>query len=106
MKRIDMECPKCGQQRRDVYVRFDAAYPACECGAQFEWLPSAGAAVKGDDIPGGVWIEHGLCHSDGTPRRYDSHSAINAEAKKRGLTNWVERGTSDKKTYDRLTRRV
>lgn len=104
MRRVDIECPKCGQRRDDVYLQSGVAYPVCECGAQFEWVPSAGAAVKGDDIPGGVDIRHGLCNSDGTARRYYSYSEMAREAKKRGLTNWVERGNSDKKDYDRLTR--
>jgi hypothetical protein len=42
-----------------------------------------------DSIPGGIEIKHGLCNLDGTPRRYDSHSEIAAEAKKRGLSNVV-----------------
>lgn len=41
--------------------------------------------VIGDDIPGGIWIEHGLCHPGGAPRRFDTKSAIYREAKKRGL---------------------
>lgn len=43
----------------------------------------------GDGIPGGIWIEHGLCNLDGTPRRYDSHTEIAKEAQKRGLSNVV-----------------
>lgn len=49
-----------------------------------------------DDIPGGVLIQHGLCNPDGTPRRYDSHSAMRAEAARRGLMNWSEKYTDDK----------
>lgn len=106
MKRIDLECPKCGHQRIDLYVKFGEAYPLCECGAQMEWLPSAGGTVIGDEIPGGYEIRHGLCHADGTPRKFYSHSEIKKEAAKRGLMNFVERGIADKKDYDRLTKRV
>lgn len=48
------------------------------------------AAVIGDDIPGGIWIRHGLCNEDGSPRLYYSKSEIAAEAKRRGLVNIVE----------------
>jgi hypothetical protein len=46
--------------------------------------------VVGDDIPGGVLIEHGICNDDGTPRRYYTKSEMAREAKRRGLINWVE----------------
>jgi len=49
-----------------------------------------GLAVRPDDIPGGLWIEHGLCNADGTPRRYDSRSAIARECQVRGLVPWTE----------------
>lgn len=43
-----------------------------------------------DEIPGGVWIRHGICNEDGTPRKYYSKSEMVAEAKRRGLVNLVE----------------
>jgi len=43
----------------------------------------------GDDIPGGVLIQHGICHDDGTPRRYYSKSEMALVAKEKGLTNVV-----------------
>lgn len=46
-----------------------------------------------DEIPGGVWIRHGLCNEDGTPRKYYYKSEIAAEAKRRGLVNRVEHRT-------------
>lgn len=106
MKRIDLECPKCGVRKHDLYLKSDATYPTCECGTQMEWLPSAGGTVIGDDIPGGYDVRHGLCHADGSPRRYYSRSEMRKEAEKRGLVNHVERGASDKKDYDRATRKV
>jgi hypothetical protein len=42
--------------------------------------------VIGDTIPGGLMIRHGLCHDDGTPRRYDSMTEIRREAARRGYT--------------------
>lgn len=58
--------------------------------------PRRAAVVRPDSIPGGMLIEHGLCHADGTPRRYDSHSAINLECAKRGLTKWTDVYTEDR----------
>jgi len=47
-------------------------------------------AVRPDTIRGGLWIAHGLCHPDGTPRRYDSQSAITRECAARGLVRWTD----------------
>lgn len=47
-------------------------------------------AIWQDTIEGGIEIAHGLCNADGTPRRYDSRSAIRDEAKARGLIGWGE----------------
>lgn len=52
--------------------------------------------VRPDSIPGGLVIAHGLCHEDGTPRRYDSRSDINLECAKRGLMPWSEAYTEDR----------
>lgn len=49
----------------------------------------AGVSVIGDDIPGGVVMEHGVCHADGSPRRYYSKSEIAREAKRLGLVSFV-----------------
>jgi hypothetical protein len=37
-----------------------------------------------------VWIEHGLCHPDGSPKRFTSKAAIRAEAAALGLRHHVE----------------
>ena len=52
--------------------------------------------VRPDDIPGGVEIAHGLCHEDGTPRTYYSHSEIQLECEKRGLMRWTDVYSEDK----------
>lgn len=52
-----------------------------------------GMGVIGDDIPGGLEIRHGLVHEDGSPMKFYSKSAIEKEAKKRGLVNRVEHTT-------------
>lgn len=46
--------------------------------------------VWADDIPGGLEIAHGLCHENGTPRRFDSRSAIRQAAAVKGLIPWTE----------------
>lgn len=46
--------------------------------------------VIGDDIPGGLLIEHGLCNPDGTPRRYDSYTEIKRACAERGLARWTD----------------
>ena len=65
--------------------------PVCACGEPMKrvWMQRANA-VKDDSIPGGVWIEHGLCNPDGTARRYDSYSDIRREAAARGLIHASE----------------
>jgi len=50
---------------------------------------SSKAAVISDEIPGGVEIRHGLCHPDGTPRKFFSKSEIARAAKAAGLVNVV-----------------
>lgn len=46
--------------------------------------------VRQDSIEGGLWIAHGLCNPDGSPRRYDSRSEITRECAKRGLVRWTD----------------
>jgi hypothetical protein len=60
-------CPRCGEQTsRQVAV-------------------SLAPSVIGDDIPGGVVMEHGVCHDDGTPRKFYSKSEIIRVAREKGL---------------------
>lgn len=67
-----------------------------KCGAElvigdFPFCPHGRGAngVIPDDIPGGVLMEHGICNSDGSPRRYYSKSEMAREAKARGLMPFV-----------------
>lgn len=66
----DVPCKKCGKPTNRVWI-------------------SKPPAVVPDEIPGGIWIRHGVCNEDGTPRKYYSKSEILAEAKRRGLENVV-----------------
>jgi hypothetical protein len=72
-----MKCDKCDHE---LTV---GDFPYCPHGR------GANSAI-GDDIPGGIEIRHGICNEDGTPRRYYTHSAMRAEAKRRGVYNHVE----------------
>ena len=70
---------------------FWASKPAScpTCGAETEpseTPPAQAASVHPDDIPGGMLIHHGICHADGSPRRFDSKSAIRAAAAAKGWT--------------------
>jgi len=79
-------CDQCGAALRV------GDFPFCH-GDPTKHQPYTGGIVP-DDIPGGLLITNGLCHDDGTPRRFDTRSSIAAEAKRRGFTNYVQhRGT-------------
>ena len=102
---VDTVCPSCQAVSIDVFKNTPDGYPACtRCGATTERLWSFGAAVRGDEIPGGLWIEHGLCHADGSPRRFDSWTEIKRECQRRGLTRWTdmydESATKDGRVYN------
>jgi len=58
--------------------------------------PRRAAAVRPDNIPGGVLIEHGICNDDGTPRRYDSYSAIDRACAEKGYRRWSEYYSEDR----------
>jgi hypothetical protein len=62
--------------------------PSCQVGIT-EALPPAsrGPTVIGDACD--VVIEHGICWPGGAPRRYTSKAEMRAEAKARGLVNYV-----------------
>lgn len=88
----DLTC-KNEHKQRDLYLKMGER-PACPvCGEATELLWDTPPAVIGDDIPGGVWMRHGVCNEDGSPRKYYTKSAIAAEAAKRGLTNTVRHAT-------------
>jgi hypothetical protein len=82
---VDIQCSACERRLYDVWLEV-LVYPNCDtCGAPMERLWVSSGRPIGDDIAGGIWIEHGLCNADGSPRRYDTKSAIARDAKKAGL---------------------
>src|SRR5262245_46373257 len=89
---IDTICPGCGDTHVDVWIdTHDPRYPLCSvCRLPMARRHTTAPAAHSDSYRGGVWIEHGLCYADGSPRRYDSQTEIDREAKRRGLVNLVE----------------
>jgi len=67
--------------------------PTCLCGRVMDEQGTVGVPAPGiipDTIPGGIYIRHGLCHADGTPRRFDSMTEIRRAAAAKGLTLYGE----------------
>lgn len=92
-----MACDRCGHELQIGDFPFCKGNPSDHTPGRFGVIP--------DEIPGGIEIKHGLCNEDGSPRRYDSKSAMAAEAKRRGMTNYVthigERGSDKSKHTSR-----
>lgn len=86
---IDIQCSACDYTVVDVWREYQQ-YGTCEKCQEPMTRWHRATAVRGDDIPGGIDIPHGICWPDGTPRRYYSHSEIAKEAKRLGWTNRVE----------------
>jgi endogenous inhibitor of DNA gyrase (YacG/DUF329 family) len=95
MRMIDVQCTACGHTVVDYLERVDSPLRPFICEVCHQrtvdrvWLGGA-PAVHGDEIPGGVWIRHGICHEDGSPRKYYTKSEMARVAKARGLVNKVE----------------
>ena len=51
------------------------------------WLPGKANSVIGDEID--VWVKHGLCHDDGSPRHFTSRAEMAQVAGSKGLENHV-----------------
>jgi len=82
-----MTCDRCGLTLEV------GMFPFCR-GHQTDHVGGKYGAI-GDDIPGGLEIRHGLCHADGSPRRFYSKSEIAKAAKAAGLTNYVRHTDDD-----------
>lgn len=86
MPNYDLICEN-GHEQRDILLRVGERPPCPECGETTSTLWSGGNVIS-DEIPGGVLIHNGLCDPlTGAPVRYYSKSAIEREAKRRGLVN-------------------
>lgn len=89
MPMFDLLCPGCGLQRIDVLQPVTCEQPLCdECQTPMQraWLTKP-SNVVGDECD--VWVRHGICNEDGSPRRYTSKSEMARAAKEKGWTNAV-----------------
>lgn len=88
MPMFDRLCDQCSAEKFDVLEPSVTPDPVCACGGRLRraWLSKPPAAI-GDECD--VWIKHGLCNEDGSPRRYRHKSEIAFEAKARGMMNYV-----------------
>lgn len=96
----DLVC-KNQHEQLDKLLKLGERPPCPVCGEPTETLwTQSNRNILADGIPGGRLIYHGLCNPDGTPRRYDSRSEIEREAKKRGLVNHTDKPDKQpKKVY-------
>jgi hypothetical protein len=76
-----MACDRCGHELQV------GDFPFCK-GRASDHAPGRFGVIP-DEIPGGMEIKHGLCNDDGSPRKYYSKSEMAAEAKRRGMLNYV-----------------
>ena len=96
----DLLCPRCKAQRIDVLQPIDAPDEWCaQCFdkgrlqvMQRAWLTKP-ANVIGDECD--VWVRHGICNPDGSPKRYRSKSEMHRAGKEKHLENRVEHITVD-----------
>lgn len=92
MPMYDRRCKACQVVMEDCWEPITMEeQPACPCGGETErvWIMGSANSVIGDDIPGGLYIKHGICNADGSPRRYDSKSSIKRAAADKGYVNHV-----------------
>lgn len=84
----DLVCAN-GHEQYDLYLKLGERPPCPTCGEPTDTLWRQSSHVISDEIPGGIWIRHGICNEDGSPRLYYSKSEMARVAKERGLTNAV-----------------
>lgn len=86
MPLFDITCPS-GHERLDVFAKAHQLPPCETCGAPTEILWRKANAVIGDEID--ITVKHGLCHEDGTPRRFRSRQEWLRAQKEKGMVNFV-----------------
>jgi hypothetical protein len=92
MPLYDRRCSTCESRRNDCYEQSSTPDYPCKCGGNMLRIPmtaNPGAMGRCQSDECDVLAGHGLCHADGSPQRFTSKAAMAAEAKKRGLTNYV-----------------
>lgn len=79
-------CDKCKIHAKKLLWDTDPV-PVCgDCGGEMEGFygqDSKGPAVIGDEMD--LMVPHGVCHPDGTPRRFTSKSDLRQALKAAGL---------------------
>lgn len=104
MPLYDLTC-KNGHEQLDVYLKVGERPPCPTCGEPTDTLWRTSSNIIADEIPGGIWIAHGICNDDGTPKKYYSKSEIARAAKEKGLTNRVEHITEPGTDKNKYTKR-
>lgn len=87
MPMYDRRCTECKAMSVDLWepISQTEGLPCLPlCTGRLERIISS-HSVTSDDIPGGIWIEHGICHADGSPKKYYSKSEMTKAAKAAGL---------------------
>ena len=84
MPAYDLVCED-GHEVLDVVHSVKEGHPPCPtCGKPLSTLwRTYGAGHQGDEID--IWIRHGICNDDGSPKRYRSKEEIKRAAKAKGL---------------------
>ena len=77
----DLVCAQ-GHKQYDLYLKLGERPPCPECNEPTETLWERSSNVNGDECD--IWIRHGICHEDGSPKRYYSKSQIIKDAKAKG----------------------
>ena len=93
MPNYDRRCVACGNTRLDQLEPIQPMPDVrCECGGSMDrgWYGAQFPGVVPDAIPGGVEIRNGICHDDGSPRKFYSRSEMARAAKEKGVVNLVE----------------
>jgi hypothetical protein len=81
----DLRCTTCELIKEDQLLPVSHV-PMCDCGGHMERLWRGNQrGVIGDEID--IEIKNGLCHEDGTPRRFRSKAELKRAAKEKGLVN-------------------
>lgn len=89
MPMYDLTCPNSHDQL-DVLLKLGERPPCPTCGEPTETLWRKSSNIFPDDIPGGIWMKHGVCNDDGTPKKYYTKSDIKKAAEKKGLVNHTD----------------
>lgn len=91
---MDLRCPDCGHVVIDYLERDGTPPRPLECPTCHHQtldralLGGVTAAVHGDEID--IWVKHGICNDDGSPRHYRSRAEMRRVTVEKNLVNKVE----------------